>query len=258
LKLPYEPQWTQEWLHPKQNPASTQPAKERPYEAPATLYNGMIAPIAGFAMRGVIWYQGETNTAYPVDYRRVLASLITSWRESWGQGEFPFLIVQLPNFKGPTRDWVALRHSQAQVASEVPNVGMAVTIDIGNPHDIHPTDKQPVGHRLAALAAKMAYGLNVPYAGPTLKSMKVVGKEIVVSFDHADGGLVAQGDLSGFEIAGADGKFVPAAARIDGDAVIVGAPDVSGPEQVRYGWANDPKCTLYNTAGFPAAPFSTR
>jgi sialate O-acetylesterase len=258
LKLPYEPAWTHEWLHPATKPASTQPAKERPYEAPAVIYNGMIAPIAGYAMAGVVWYQGETNTAYPVEYRRVLTALINNWRSAWGRNDATFLIVQLPNFKGPTRDWVALRKSQAQVPREVPGVGLVVTIDIGNSTNIHPTDKLPVGQRLAALAGALVYELPGPFTGPSFRSMEIHGKEAVVHFRCTFGGLKAKGELSGFEVAGADGKFVAATGRIDGDAVVLRAEGVEKPKFARYGWANDPTCTLYNGAGFPAEPFSTQ
>ena len=215
LHLPYEPQWTEQWLHP--NPAKQEPA--RPHEAPATLFNGMIAPIAGYAMRGVVWYQGETNTAYPDEYRDVLTALITSWRTAWGEGDFPFLVVQLANLKN-SRFWPTLRAAQAQVAREVPNVALAVTIDIGNPNNIHPTDKQTVGHRLAVAAEKIAYGRDVPYSGPVFKSMRVSGGDAVLTFDHADG--------------------------------------VASPAVVRYGWANDPTCTLYNAAQLPAVPFEAK
>jgi sialate O-acetylesterase len=257
LHLPYEPQWTEQWLHPKPKPNTTKQEPPRPHEAPATLYNGMIAPIAGYAMRGVIWYQGETNTAYPDQYRDVLTALIKSWRDAWGEGDFPFLVVQLANLKN-TRFWPTLRAAQAQVAREVPNVGLAVTIDIGNPNNIHPTDKQTVGHRLAVAAEKIAYGQDVPYSGPVFKSMQTRGGDAVLTFDHADGGLVAKGDLQGFEVAGADGKFVPARAQNKDNNVIVHADGVASPAAVRYGWANDPTCTLYNGAGLPAVPFETK
>lgn len=258
LKLPYEPKWTQEWLHPTPKPAATQPERERPYQAPSVIYNAMIAPIAGYAMRGVVWYQGETNTAYPVDYRNVLTALINNWRAAWGQGDFPVLVVQLPNFLGPTRDWVALRKSQTEVAQTVPNVGLAVTIDVGDPHDIHPTNKVPVGHRLAVLAEKMVYGKDVAASGPTFKSMAVIDSAIAVTFDHVEGGLVSKGDVQGFQIAGVDGKFTPANAKIDGSKVIVSSPKVPSPKSVRYGWTNNPTCTLYNTADLPAAPFEAK
>ena len=259
LKLPYEPAWTEQWLHPKQDPKAKRPEPARPHEAPACLYNGMIAPFAGYAMRGAVWYQGETNTAYPAEYRRVLASLVTSWRESWGQGDFPLLVVQLPNFLGPSRDWATLRDAQAKVGSELPNVGIAVTIDLGDPHNIHPTNKQPVGHRLALIAQKIAYGKDVPFSGPTVKSVQTSGNDIAITFDHVQGGLIAKGgELLGFELAGADGKFVPATAKIDGDRVIVSADGVTSPISVRYAWSNNPKCNLFNGAELPAAPFEAK
>lgn len=258
LKLPYEPEWTNLWLHPKPQAAATQPEAARPYEAPAVLFNGMIAPISGFAIRGVIWYQGETNTAYAEHYRKVLTALITSWREVWKQGDFPFLVVQLANLKN-SRFWPTLRAAQAQVAHDLPNVGLAVTIDVGNSHNIHPTDKQTVGNRLAAAAMKIAYEKDVPYSGPTFRSMRIEGGSAVIGFDHVNGGLVAKGDsLEGFEIAGADGKFVPAQAKIDGEKVVVSAEGVASPTAVRYGWANDPRCTLYNKADLPAVPFEAK
>ena len=258
LKLPYEPEWTEQWLRPKQNPKAKTPEPARPHEAPAVLYNGMVAPYAGYAIRGVVWYQGETNTAYPADYERVLGALVTSWRAAWKQGDFPFLVVQLPNFIGKSRDWATLRASQAKVAKDLPNVGLAVTIDLGTPDNIHPTNKQPVGHRLALIAQKMAYGQDVACSGPTFKSLAVNGSEATVTFDHVDDGLVARGgEVLGFEVAGEDGKFVPATGKIKGATVIVQADGVSSPKAVRYAWANDPKCTLYNTIDLPAAPFTT-
>jgi sialate O-acetylesterase len=257
LKLPYEPAWTDLWLHPK--PTSTgEPGKQRPYEAPSTIYNGMIAPIAGFAVRGVVWYQGETNTAYPADYRRVLSALITSWRAAWQQGDFPFLVVQLANFETRTRDWPTLRWSQSQVAHDLPNVGLAVTFDLGgDAKNIHYKDKQSVGHRVALVARHLAYGqADIPYSGPTLKSAQANGSQVTLTFDHADGGLLAKGDtLNGFELAGPDGKFVRAKAKIEGDKIQVHADDIASPTAVRYGWANNPQCTLYNRADLPAPPF---
>jgi sialate O-acetylesterase len=259
LNLPYEPQWTEQWLHPKQNPNSKRPPKQRPYEAPAVIYNGMIAPIAGYALRGAAWYQGETNTAYPANYRDVLTALIQNWRRAWNQGDFTFLIVQLPNFDSGTRDWPTLRAAQAQVAREQPNTGLAVTIDIGETKTIHPTNKQTVGERLARLAETIAYGQDVVDSGPTFKSFRVDGQKAVVRFDHVAGGLKTRGDApKGFELAGADGKFTSAAAKIDGDTVIVSADSIASPRAIRYGWENDPTCTLYNDAGLPAAPFEAR
>lgn len=258
LKLPYEPEWTEQWLNPPHKPGATKQEPPRPHEAPACLYNGMIAPIAGYAIRGVIWYQGETNTRYGEHYRDVLGALITSWRDAWGQGDFPFLVVQLANLKN-SRFWPITREAQAQVARELPNVGLAVTIDAGDSNDIHPKDKQTVAHRLALVARKLAYGMDIPHSGPVFKSMRVKGGDAVIRFEHVEGGLVARGDeLQGFELAGADGKFVPARARINGETIVVTADGVSAPKIVRYGWANDPTCTLYNKAGLPAVPFEAR
>jgi sialate O-acetylesterase len=260
LKLPYEPEWTETWLHPKPRPAATQPEKVRPYEAPSTIYNAMIAPIVPFAIKGVVWYQGETNTAYPVEYRRVLASLVTSWRSAWTRDDIPFLIVQLPNYESSSRDWVALRKSQEQVSKELSNVALAITIDLGDtkdPKNIHPPNKAPVGHRLALLAEKLTYGKDVQCYGPTVKLVKVAPDEVMVAFEHADG-LKSKGDVKGFEIAGEDGKFVPATGKIDGERVILSTVGVTAPRSVRYGWTNNPTCTLYNEADLPAVPFEAK
>ncbi len=274
LKLPYEPEWTEQWLNPPHKPGAAKQEPPRPHEAPACLYNGMIAPIAGYAMRGVIWYQGETNTAYGEHYRNVLAALITSWRGAWGQGDpstgsgrdpstgsgrdFPFLVVQLANLKN-SRFWPITREAQAQVSRELPNVGLAVTIDVGESNDIHPREKLTVGKRLALIAQKIAYGMDVPHSGPVAKSMEVRGSDAVIRFEHVDKGLVAKGDaLQGFAIAGADGQFVPAKARIEGETVLVSADGVPAPTVVRYGWENDPTCTLYNKADLPAVPFEAK
>jgi sialate O-acetylesterase len=269
LNLPYEPQWTEEWLHPASNPASTRPVQPRLFEAPAVLYNGMIHPLAGFAMRGVIWYQGESNAPHPEQYRDVMAALITSWRQVWGEGDFPFLVVQLANFHVPRSNpgvsngnpgsgWPEVREAQAQLVNSLPNVGLAVTIDIGESKDIHPKNKQDVGKRLALAAEKIAYGQDVEYSGPVIKSMQVDGNKAVLTFDHTSGGLMSKGDkVQGFEIAGEDDKFVEAEAKIEGEKVIVSAEGVTTPKAVRYGWSDDPKCALYNKAELPAVPFRT-
>ncbi len=266
LKLPYEPAWTEQWLNPPHKPGAAKQEPPRPHEAPACLYNGMIAPIAGYALRGVVWYQGETNTAYGEHYHRVLAALITSWRDAWGQGDpstgsgqdFPFLVVQLPNFKNQ-RFWPITREAQARVARELPNVGLAITIDVGESGDIHPKEKLTVAKRVAMVAKKMAYGLDVPHSGPVFRSMGVEGSKVIIRFDHLAGGLVTKGDmLEGFEVAGGDGKFVPARAAIEGETVVLSADGVATPKAVRYAWANDPKCTLYNKADLPAAPFEAK
>jgi sialate O-acetylesterase len=213
-------------------------------------------------IEGVIWYQGEANAGRAEQYRTLFPNMIQAWRDQFKQGDFPFLFVQLANYKnkGDTpagSAWAELREAQAMTL-KLPNTGMAVTIDIGNPANIHPTDKLTVGKRLAASALKIAYGQDVPYSGPTFKSMDVKGNEAMIHFDHTDGGLKAKGDeVRGFQIAGSDGKFVPANAKIRGNDVVVSAEAIPDPKTVRYGWENNPTCTLYNGAALPAVPFDT-
>jgi len=226
------------------------------------LFNGMVAPLQPYGIKGAIWYQGEANAGRAWQYRKLLPAMIKDWRSTWGEGDFPFLIVQLANFGKDKPDggstWAELREAQALTARNVPHCGMSVTIDIGNPANIHPTDKQDVGKRLALQAEKLVYGRDVLEAGPTYVSMAVDGPAIRVKFDHVGGGLAPKGDkLEGFSIAGEDQKFSPAEAKIDGDSVVVSSPSVAKPVAVRYGWANSPTCTLYNREGLPAAPFRT-
>lgn len=228
--------------------------------APAALYNGMIAPLTPFPIRGVIWYQGESNTdslRAPV-YGRLFQAMIQDWRSAWHEGNFPFLFVQIANYDaGPGDGWPIVREAQSEALS-LTNTAMAVTIDIGNPQNIHPTDKQDVGFRLALAARALAYGEKVEYSGPAYRTMSRDGSTLRLFFDHADKGLVAKGGtLEGFEVAGSDGKFVPATATIDGNTVLVSSPSVAAPRQARYGWANSPVCNLFNSAGLPASPFRT-
>jgi sialate O-acetylesterase len=246
--------------------AEGKPAPERPWAAntqnewmPAGLWNGMIAPLTPAAIRGVIWYQGESNASVeraPL-YARLFQTMITDWRRAWAEGDFPFLYVQLANFKtngGP--GWPELREAQLQTLS-LANTGMAVTIDIGTPDDIHPKDKQDVGRRLALAARAIAYGEKIEYSGPLFRAARPENGAMRIWFDHAESGLVAHGGgaLRGFEIAGADGHFVPAEARIDGATVVVSSRDVAKPAAVRYAWADNPDCNLFNGAGLPASPF---
>ena len=230
--------------------------------APAALFNGMIAPLTRMPIRGVIWYQGESNTdaqRYPL-YGHLFRTLIEDWRESWGEGDFPFLYVQIANYRaGPDDHWAEVREAQRQ-ALELVNTGMAVTIDIGEPENIHPADKQDVGHRLALAARAVAYGESVEYSGPRFRSLSREGAQLRLFFDHADDGLVIRGnELESFEIAGEDGHYVPARATVEGATVILSSPDVPLPVEARYGWADDPACNLFNKAGLPASPFrSTR
>jgi sialate O-acetylesterase len=229
---------------------------------PANLYNGMLLPLIPYAIRGAIWYQGETNASRAYQYRSLFPLMIESWRKDWNQGDFPFYFVQLANFKAVTpepgeSDWAELREAQSMTL-KAPNTGQAVIIDVGEANNIHPKDKQAVGNRLALWALAKDYGKDVVFSGPTCESMKKEGGTILLRFGNLGGGLAAKdGPLRGFAIAGADKKFVWADARIDGDAVVVSSPDVPDPVAVRYAWADNPVCNLYNEAGLPASPFRT-
>jgi sialate O-acetylesterase len=229
----------------------------------AGLYNGMIAPLQPYAIRGVIWYQGESNADRHQQYRALFSAMIKGWREDWKQGDFPFLFVQLapwqPNATTPKGDtWARLREAQLQTAAAVPNTAMAVITDAGDRADIHPKQKEPVGARLALAARVLAYGEKVEYSGPVYDGMKVEGDKAVLSFKHAGGGLAAKGgELEGFTIAGEDHRFVKAQAEIKGDHVVVSSPQVAKPVAVRYGWANFPVVNLTNKDGLPATPFRT-
>jgi sialate O-acetylesterase len=234
-------------------------------EMPAVLYTGMIQPIAPLSIAGAIWYQGEENSPRGYQYRKVLAAMIGDWRNTFQQGNFPFIVVQLPAYlphsDTPTDDdWSNLRESQAVVAQTVPNTCLAVTIDTGDPNTIHPTDKEPVGDRIARCALADYYGdKKVVFQGPTLEKVERRKGEIRLKFAHADGGLVVKGGdkLGEFSIAGDDQKFVWANARIEGDTVIVSSPDLPNPKEVRYAWQSNPQATLFNGAGLPAGPFRT-
>lgn len=224
---------------------------------PGGLYNAMIAPLTPYAIRGVIWYQGEANSSLdraPL-YGRVLQTLIRDWRASWGTGDFPFLYVQISNFtSNPTEDWAEVREGQRN-ALALRNTAMAVSIDIGNPDDVHPTNKQDVGARLALAARAIAYGENIEYSGPMYRQVTTEEHALRVWFDHALGMVAKGGSLRGFEIAGADGKYVPAQAQIEGASILVSSPEVSTPLFVRYDWANSPDGNLFNGSGLPASPF---
>jgi sialate O-acetylesterase len=234
----------------------------------ATLYNGMIAPLVPYAIRGATWYQGESNAGRAYEYRTLLPAMIRSWRSAWKQGDFAFLIVQLAPFtkivKEPTEsDWAELREAQLLTAQTMPNTGLAVITDVGEEFDIHPRNKKPVGARLALAARAIAYGQKVLYSGPSYSGMRVDGNKIILSFKHVGSGLMAKdGPLTGFTLAGADHKFVQADAEIQGDKVIVSSPQVAQPVAVRFGWANYPVVNLWNknSAGkplLPASPFRT-
>jgi sialate O-acetylesterase len=215
----------------------------------------MIAPLQPYAIRGAIWYQGESNNARPQEYRRLLPQTIADWRRGWGQGDFPFLFVQIAPHNGMSPE---LREAQLQIWQETTATAMAVTTDCGDAEDIHPADKRPVGERLALAARAVAYGEKIEFSGPVFASSTFDGAEAVLRFTHLGGGLVAPGGtLRGFTLAGADGVFHPAKAVISGDTVVVTAAGVPAPQAVRYGWENVPDCNLFNAAGLPASPFRT-
>ena len=224
------------------------------------LFNGMIHPVIPFAIRGVIWYQGESivdaNKGGIALYPQVQAALVRDWRTLWGEGDFPFYIVQLAGQEAASNS-PQVREAQATVLS-LPNTGMAVTTDIGERKNVHPHNKQDVGDRLARIALAKTYGRKIEFSGPAYESVKVEGGSIRVKLSHADGLVAKDGTLKWFAIAGADGKFIPAAAKIDGSTVVVSSPDVTAPVAVRHAWVNFPDGGhLYNAAGLPAAQFRT-
>ncbi|MFA6172507.1 MAG: sialate O-acetylesterase [Kiritimatiellales bacterium] len=232
---------------------------------PAALYNGMIAPLMPFAMRGIIWYQGEFNVRRSNEYRPLISAMVRDWREKWGQGDFPFLYVQLAGFMkvqtDPVEDpssvfpWPYLREAQTRTL-DLTNTAMAVITDVGDALNIHPKDKKTVGERLALAARAKAYGENIVYSGPLFQSLEVKDGKAVVRFSHIGGGLTAKGGkLTGFAISGADRKWHWADAQIEGDTVVVSSSEVSVPVSVRYNWANNPIGNLFNKEGLPASMF---
>jgi len=230
---------------------------------PSELYNGMIYPLLPYAFKGAIWYQGESNAGRAEQYRTLFPDMIRCWRRDWRQGDFPFLLVQLAPFK-PIKDqpdesdWAELREAQLLSTKTLPNVGMAVITDVGDPKDIHPTKKQPVGERLALAARALAYGEKLEYSGPTYRSAKIEGNRVILRFDHVGKGLAARdGALKGFALCGDDRRFVWADAEIVGDTVQVSSPKVAKPVAARYGWADCPVVNLWNKDGLPASPFRT-
>jgi len=223
--------------------------------APTVLYNGMIAPLLPYAMRGVIWYQGEANAGRSKQYRTLFPAMIADWRKQWGQGDFPFLYVQIAPFKEMPPE---IREAQLLTLGRTKNTAMAVTLDVGDAEDIHPTDKRPVGERLALAARALAYGEKLEYSGPLFSQASFKKGRAVLKFTHLGGGLVAKdGELKGFTLAGPDKVFHPAKAVIVGSTVVVSAEGVPAPAAVRYAWANVPEGNLFNRAGLPASPFRT-
>lgn len=274
-------------LSPKEAAAAPPPAGNppAPQNRPGWIFNGMIHPILPYAIRGVIWYQGETNARRAYQYRMAFPLLITDWRQQWNQGDFPFYFCQLPNNrpKQPEpgdSEWAELRDAQSSALS-LPNTGQAVLVDIGESGDIHPRNKKDVGDRLAIIALARDYNKSVPYSGPVYDSMKIEDGKAILIFKHAENGLVARplpqtydiksltketapivrnspaSQLEGFAICGEDKKWVWADARIQGNTVVVSSDKVSTPVAVRYAWADNPTCNLSNSAGLPASPFRT-
>jgi sialate O-acetylesterase len=235
-----------------------------PYKAPLGFYNALLAPLAKLRIKGVIWYQGESNTGNPDAYASAFPALIRDWRKTFAQGDFPFLYVQLADFMPASAQpvesgWAATREAQRRALSE-PNTAMAVAIDTGEWNDIHPLDKKDVGERLALAARKLVYGENIVYSGPMFRSLELRDGQLVLGFDHVGGGLVCRGDrLREFAVAGADGRFVWARAEIRGDQVVVSSARVTQPIRVRYAWADNPdKANLFNAEGLPASPFEAQ
>lgn len=230
---------------------------------PSWLYNAMIAPLTPFVIRGVIWYQGESNSGKAYQYRALFPTLIRDWRNKFGQGDFPFLYVQLSNLgkretKPVNSGWAELQEAQLMTLKE-PNTAMAVTIDIGEADDVHYKNKQDVGRRLSLGALKLAYGKNIVYSGPLYDYSDVRDGKMQIHFKHTGSGLISKNSnlLAGFAIAGADSQFVWAKAEIDGKDVVVWNETIPNPVAVRYAWGNNPECNLYNKEGLPASPFRT-
>ena len=233
------------------------------HQTPYILNDNMVQPLIPYAVRGATWYQGESNESNPREYGRLLRALIRDWRRAWGQGDFPFLTVQLANFKQPLAyepgsQWALLREGQLRSLQDA-NTGLAVAIDIGDALDVHPRNKLDVGERLAQWALARTYDKPLTPSGPLYRDFVIEGDRIRLRFDHRGGGLVARdGVLKTFVVAGSGRKFVDADVEIDGDTVVVHSTEVSEPVAVRYAWADNPAgCNLYNREGLPASPFRT-
>lgn len=256
-------------IQPVSNPPAqpTAPVGPNYHHSPGNLYNGMIHPLVPFGIKGAIWYQGESNAGRAEQYRELLPAMIANWREAWGQGDFPFLIVQLANYMAPVNapvqegGWPELREAQMLTAKNTPNTGLAVIIDIGEAGDIHPRNKQDVGKRLGLAAEKIAYGRDIVHSGPTVSDVATEGNQIVVTFDNVGSGLEVrekEGRPLPVGIAGEDGKFVQAQTKIEDNRLIAWSDEVAKPVALRYAWSNNPDASLlYNKEGLPASPFRT-
>lgn len=230
---------------------------------PTALYNAMVSPLIQYAVKGILWYQGESNAGRPEEYAKLLPALITDWRDKWKQPNTPFIYAQLPgfmeyNYLPSESNWAKLRESQRKALS-VPNTAMTVNIDLGEWNDIHPDNKKDVGERMALAALKIAYRENIVHSGPIYKEATIEGNQITISFNHIGSGLITNDGETPreFAIAGADKKFVWANAKIDADKIIIWSDTISNPVYVRYAWADNPDVNLYNKEGLPASPFST-
>ena len=233
------------------------PARDQ--HQPTVLFNAMINPILPYAIRGAIWYQGESVVGGPAGvqlYGHVMDTLVTEWRKLWGEGNFPFYVVQLPGQQNVSNNPL-IREQQAKILS-LPNTGLAVVLDTSEAKNVHPKNKEPLGDRLTKIALANAYGQKIEFSGPVYQSMKVEGSTIRVKFSHAAGLTAKDGPLTWFQVAGADQKFVDADAKIDGDSIVVSSAKIPAPIAVRYAWDNYPNtANLYNAAGLQAAPFRT-
>jgi sialate O-acetylesterase len=252
--------------------AENKPAPRAPVRAgksprdqnrPGNLFNGKIAPLAGYGLRGAVWYQGETNTANGALYATQLPLLVGDWRAAWGRDTLPFLWAQLPGYGKrnaqpvETSGWALVRDAMRKSLA-VPHTAMSVNADLGEETDLHPKNKQEIGRRLALCALAKVYGQDLPFSGPLYEKHEIIGGEIHVRFQHAQGGLVSKDNaLRGFAVAGGDRKWVKANATVQGDRVVVSSPEIHEPEAVRYGWTNYPDGNLTNTSGLPASPFRT-
>jgi sialate O-acetylesterase len=251
-------------IQPDYSRMPAQPPGPNNQNSPSVLYNAMLAPLTPYAIRGVIWYQGESNAGRSYQYRTLFPALIRDWRAAWGEGDLPFYFVQLPNWQPvkpePSESgWAELREAQLMTLQSLPHTGMAVAIDLGSPEELHPRNKLPVGLRLARWALADVYGQKLEESGPLYRTYTIEGDKLRVRFTHAAGlhTMPDSAPLKGFAIAGADHKFVWADARVEGDTVVVWSKRVTQPVAVRYDWADSPDGNLYNSAGLPAAPFRT-
>ena len=239
------------------------PRRINAQDQPTALYNAMVAPYIDFHIKGILWYQGESNAGRPAQYKGLQKALIKDWREKFNNSNLPFIYAQLPNFMDvsylPSESgWAALRESQMKAAMSVPNTAMTVNIDLGEWNDIHPDNKKDVGERMALAALKLAYGENIVYSGPIYQSHSIEGNKVIINFSHTGSGLITHDgeELNEFAIAGEDKKFIWAKAKIDENKVIVWSDEVENPKYVRYAWADNPdNPNLYNQEGLPASPF---